>query len=70
MQLEGTIGFIGAGNMAEAMTGAVITAGGADRSRVLACDIDVNKLQTLKSKYGIGTCEDPSFLFEIGRAHV
>lgn len=62
-KLNGTLGFIGAGNMAEAMTGAIIAANILAASQITVCDIDPSKLQVLKTRFGVNTCDDPALLF-------
>jgi len=61
--LEGTLGFIGGGNMAEAMTGAVISARVFDPKDIRICDIDAEKLEHLAKKYGVEICDNPADLF-------
>lgn len=62
-KLNGPLGFIGAGNMAEAMTGAIIAANILAASQITVCDIDPSKLQALKTRFGVNTCDDPAHLF-------
>lgn len=62
-KLDGTIGFIGAGNMAEAMTGALVSADIVPSSRITVCDIDAGKLKAMNERFGVSTCDDPGFLF-------
>lgn len=63
VKLNGTLGFIGAGNMAEAMTGAIVSANIMSASQITVCDIDPSKLQTMKTKFSVNTCDDPALLF-------
>ncbi len=56
--IEGTIGFIGAGNMAEAMIGALLHAQIYSPQNVFASDIDADKSVSLHSRYGIHPLED------------
>lgn len=62
--LDATIGFIGAGNMAEAMIGALIGSRTVDSVNVMACDISVERLEMLKRSYNIRITSDPGQLFE------
>jgi pyrroline-5-carboxylate reductase len=59
------IGFIGGGNMAEAMIGALTVSGIMDSSRIMACDVDTAKLEALKRKFGIETTLDSGHLFSV-----
>jgi pyrroline-5-carboxylate reductase len=52
------IGFIGGGNMAEAMISAIIKKSVAPRTDITAADIDKNKVDHLKKTYGIKTSTD------------
>lgn len=58
------IGFIGAGNMAEAMLGAMTGAGTVLSSNVIASDISGDRLEFLNKKYGINISNDNSEIFE------
>jgi pyrroline-5-carboxylate reductase len=51
--LDASIGFIGAGNMAEAMIGALIASGTITPSNLMAVDIDTERLESLKRSYTI-----------------
>ncbi len=64
-KLKDTIGFIGAGNMAEAMTGALVSADIVAPSRITVCDIDTRKLTSMSERFGVNTCEDTGFLFSV-----
>jgi pyrroline-5-carboxylate reductase len=63
VKLNGTLGFIGAGNMAEAMICAIVSANIMPVSQITVCDIDPSKLQTMKTKFAVSTCNDPALLF-------
>jgi pyrroline-5-carboxylate reductase len=63
VKLNGTLGFIGAGNMAEAMTGAIVSANIMPASQITVCDIDPSKLRAMKTKFSVNTCDDPADLF-------
>lgn len=56
--MEHTIGFIGAGNMAEAIIGAVIGARLSVPEHIFASDIRAERLGYLKETYGIQTSQD------------
>ncbi len=59
MQLEQlTVGFIGAGNMAEAIAGALIHAGTALAADIRMADIDERRLQIMGETYGVQTAAD------------
>ena len=62
-ELDGNIGFIGAGNMAEAMTGAIISSKIMPPSRITVCDINQDRLDTMKKTYGVNTGCDLADLF-------
>jgi pyrroline-5-carboxylate reductase len=53
-----TIGFIGAGNMAEAFIKGIISSGIYDPESVLAADIRPERLKYLREEYGIKTTTD------------
>ncbi len=55
---NGKIGFIGGGNMAEAIAGALIRTGFCPPSRLLASDISPERLEYLKKTYDINTLTD------------
>lgn len=57
------VGFIGAGNMAEAMIGALLQAGLLQPGEVQASDVSVERLRDLQDRYGIETMTDNSRLF-------
>jgi len=52
------IGFLGAGNMAEALISGLISSGMAKPGRIAAADICVPRLLFLKKKYGVRTVSD------------
>ncbi|MEW6259282.1 MAG: pyrroline-5-carboxylate reductase [Thermodesulfobacteriota bacterium] len=56
--IEGSIGFIGAGNMADAMIGALLQAHIYSPDKVFASDIDTDKLAVLRTRYGIHPLAD------------
>ena len=59
MQLEElTVGFIGAGNMAEAIAGALIRANTALASNILMADIDESRLKNMAKAYAVKTTTD------------
>ncbi|MCF8080775.1 MAG: pyrroline-5-carboxylate reductase [Desulfobacterales bacterium] len=59
MQLEElTVGFIGAGNMAEAIAGALINANTALASNILMADIDEGRLKPMAKAYAVKTTTD------------
>lgn len=61
--LDKTIGFIGAGNMAEAMIGALIASRTIDAANMTACDINEDRLNDLKRSYHIRITTDVGSLF-------
>jgi pyrroline-5-carboxylate reductase len=61
--LNGTLGFIGGGNMAEAMTGAIVAADILAPANIMVCDIDADKRKAMADRYGITPCDDPALLF-------
>jgi pyrroline-5-carboxylate reductase len=56
--LESRIGFIGAGNMAEAMIGALLQSHTAAAGNLFASDIDAEKRASLQERYRIHSLED------------
>lgn len=58
------IGFIGAGNMAEAMAGALISSGKVKSSQLTLCDVRKDRLTYLKTQYNVHTCESAAEAFE------
>lgn len=61
-----TIGFIGAGNMAEAMIGAVLQAGLFAPEEIIASDISPQRRQWMHSRHGVTTVEDNARVFAAG----
>jgi pyrroline-5-carboxylate reductase len=57
-KLNKTVGFIGGGNMAEAMIGGLLAAGVCEASRVHAADVSRDRLAYLKKTFGIHTTGD------------
>ncbi len=57
------IGFIGGGNMAEAMLGALLRTGVSESSRLYAADVSPERCEFLAEKYGIETTADNCRLF-------
>ena len=57
-KLNKTVGFIGGGNMAEAMIGGLLAAGVCEVSRVHVCDVSKERLAYLKTTFGIHTTGD------------
>lgn len=58
-------GFIGAGNMAEAIMGAITRTGIISPSMVYASDVNNERLNTLKKNYGISVAADNLKLFSM-----
>src|SRR3989339_747868 len=56
------IGFLGAGNMAEALISGLISSGVARAGNIAAADICVPRLMLLKKKYGVRTVSDNRLL--------
>lgn len=54
------LGFIGAGNMGSAIIGGAVSAGIVNGADITVSDRDVEKLDALKTKYGINTVTDNS----------
>lgn len=52
------IGFIGAGNMAEAITRGLIDSRTVDADRIVASDVAADRLQIMAETYGIATTDD------------
>jgi pyrroline-5-carboxylate reductase len=57
------IGFIGAGNMGEALVGAIIRSDISDPSRIFVTDISNERLDIMKNKYGVSHMRDHFELF-------
>lgn len=62
-ELTQKIGFIGGGNMAEAIVGALIRAGISTPAQLLAADVSPDRQAYLKSTYGIKAVADNSVIF-------
>jgi len=58
MLQDKTIGFIGAGNMAEALVGGLLNAGLSTPERLLCADVQAGRRRTLEERYGVGTAEN------------
>jgi pyrroline-5-carboxylate reductase len=52
------IGFVGGGNMGEALIKGILTSGLTSRQSVFVSDIRSERLKTLQKSYGIKTCKD------------
>ena len=62
-ELNQKIGFIGAGNMGEAFIGAILRSKLSVPSKIYACDISKERLNMIRTRYGISTLEDHFKLF-------
>jgi pyrroline-5-carboxylate reductase len=62
-QLDGMIGLIGAGNMGEAMMGAMIRSGLVGPEQILVADLRTERLEALTQAYGITSAETNTQLF-------
>jgi len=58
------IGFIGAGNMAEAMAGALISSGKMQSRQLTLCDIREDRLSYLETQYNVHTSTSAADTFE------
>ncbi|WP_300668719.1 pyrroline-5-carboxylate reductase [Desulfoluna sp.] len=58
------IGFIGAGNMAEAMAGALISSGKVQSRQLTLCDIRKDRLTYLETQYNVHTADSAAETFE------
>ena len=63
-QLKENIGFIGSGNMGEAIIGAVLKADLFAPDQIVASDISIDRLAMMKKTYGIRTDTDNSEVFK------
>uniref|UniRef100_A0A7C4RUW3 Pyrroline-5-carboxylate reductase n=1 Tax=Desulfatirhabdium butyrativorans TaxID=340467 RepID=A0A7C4RUW3_9BACT len=63
-RIEGTIGFIGAGNMAEAMIGALLHARICTPEKIVVYDIDAHKPAALRTRYGIHPAADNHSVYQ------
>ena len=59
-----TIGFIGAGNMAEAIIKGIIASGMYSAGNVMASDVRQDRLQHLSGQYGINTTRNNTELVQ------
>jgi pyrroline-5-carboxylate reductase len=57
-----TIGFLGAGKMAEAMLSALLRGGGAQARDLTACDVAPERLRALRERYRVRVTESPEAL--------
>ncbi len=57
-KLNLTIGFIGAGNMAEAIIGALLKSDIIDAGKIIACDIDKTRLNYMSDVFNINVTEN------------
>lgn len=64
--IEQKIGFIGAGNMGEAMIGAIIGADLVSPDRIMACDINPERLELIQQTYKVMVETDPARVFNTG----
>lgn len=67
VEFKRTVGFIGAGNMGEAIIGAIITSGLLPASMVYVADVDDGRRTYLKKKYGVFGLNSNIELFETCR---
>lgn len=58
------IGFIGAGNMAEAMAGALVSSGKMQSRQLTLCDIREDRLSYLETQYNVHTATSAAETFE------
>ncbi len=65
---ERRLGFIGAGNMAEAIIQGLLESGTAEASQILAADVVAKRLDFMRTTYGIRTTEDNASL--VGEADI
>ncbi len=63
-KLEEEIGFIGGGNMGEAIVGALIRSGVSNPEEIYISDISRERLDLLAEKFGVVTTEDSMKLFD------
>ena len=67
VEFNQTVGFIGAGNMGEAIIGAVITSGLLPASMIYIADADADRRAVLTEKYGVVSLNSNVTLFETCR---
>lgn len=58
------VGFIGAGNMAEALAGGLLSTGRAGKENLLASDASPDRRQFFTDKFGVGATEDNAEVFK------
>jgi pyrroline-5-carboxylate reductase len=58
MKIEGTIGFIGTGNMAEALVRGLVHAGVADKAQILGSDPREERCAEMMDRYGVRVVAD------------
>lgn len=58
MKIEGTVGFIGTGNMAEALIRGLLHAGVAEKEQVIGSDPREERCREMSGRYGIRVVED------------
>src|SRR5690349_14003131 len=58
MKIEGTVGFIGTGNMAEALIRGLLHAGVVTAEQVIGSEPRAERIQEMKEKYGITLTPD------------
>jgi pyrroline-5-carboxylate reductase len=58
MKIEGTVGFIGTGNMAEALIRGLLQAGVADKGQILGSDPREERCREMGERYGVRVIED------------
>jgi pyrroline-5-carboxylate reductase len=63
-EIERRIGLIGAGNMAEAITGALIQSGSVDRSLISVTDVSEERGRMFEKRFGIKSGRDNQALFQ------
>lgn len=61
---ERRLGFIGAGNMAEAIIQGLLESGTAEANQILAADVVAKRLDFMRTTYGIRTTEDNASLVD------
>jgi len=69
-KLDKKVGFIGAGNMAEAFIGALTGSGLCDSGQILVSDVDPKRLERVRSVYGIETTPDNRRVFAFSQVLV
>jgi pyrroline-5-carboxylate reductase len=58
MRMEKVVGFIGSGNMGQAMIGGIIESGLVESSNIIVSDLDENKLDYIQSEYKTQVTQD------------